>query len=296
MPDQLARIYLSGDRSRLLDEWNAVHPENPIVAGAITMAAASPDYDELRSHYNRLSAGHRMTWDEKLDIVYTPDELAAYEILTMWITGQAGPGDNAYYLVYSEARRCPECGSESFREQRAPLHLDPKRVDEMDLAQSDHGEVVCSERFRDVLDEHRIDGVSYRPVVWAIPAPGERRMHQLVVHPRLGPLAESFPLVKEHHCPVCGEYRNVGIDAPTFGPARQLRFPRSSYHGEAIALTREHLGGARKQHLIVISGTLYRVFRDRQVSGFWAEPARLEDHDSSAFQGQTTKPSQPVSV
>lgn len=279
MPSQLARIYLSGDRSRLLNEWNAVHPENPIVAGAITMAAGSPGYHELRSLYTRLSAAHRMTWDEKLDAVYSRDELAAYEILTMWITGQAGPGDNAYHRVYAEARRCPDCGTESFREQLAPLHLDPTRVDELDLAQSDHGELVCSDRFRDLLDEQRINRVSYRPVVWATPAPRERRMHQLVIGPRLGPLDESFPLTKGHPCPACGEYRNVGIAAPVFGPARQLRFPRSSYHGEAIALTEERVGDARKQHLIVISGALYLDLLDRQISGFWAEPAHLEDHD-----------------
>ena len=282
MTRHVARILVSGQRRRLEDEWNRVHAERPMTAGAVALDVGSPEYEQLKTLYHRLARDAPIEWHETIDVEYEPDELAAHAIVTLWISATAGPGNNTLHPAYANARRCPQCGVETYRYQRAPLHLDPARIDEVDIAETDHGEVVVSPRARDVFERNGVESVTYEPIVWAAPPPRPRTMHQLVVVPRLGPLAASFPLVKEHRCPVCGEYRTVGIAAATFGPARQLRFPRSSYHGEGLAITRERFGSGRKRHLIVASGRLYCALRDAGIIGFWAEPAHLLEDDVPA--------------
>lgn len=270
----LARILISGDSGPLQQQWNSSHPHNPMIAGAVCVDSGLPDYEELKQIYDRLSRFHPMVWDETSEPVYEEAELMRFEILTLWVTGEAGKGGNSNGPVYDEIRRCPSCKTVTVGRQLSPLLLDPEQVDESDFAVTDFGELVCSERFCRVFN--REEAVC-QPVVWT---PNRRAVHdrryQLVVNAHLGPLAHSFPLVREGICEVCGEFRRVGIDAPRFSEHRQLRFPQSSYRRQLIALTQERLGGTHKFPLIVVHQRLYRILHQQQMSGFWFEPAHLE--------------------
>jgi hypothetical protein len=273
---RLARIRISGDLRTIEEQWNSRYPHNPMIAGAVCVDLDAPEYAELKALYARFCSSHAMTWNETSQLVYEETDLAQFEILTLWVTGQAGSGGNSHGSVYDEVRRCPACQTETLGRQRAPIRLDPKEGDNSDLAVTNFGELVCSDWFRRVLTGTREEAVC-QPVAWT---PKRRASHgpryQLVLNAHLGPFATSFPFVREGLCEVCGEYRNAGIDAPVFSERRQLRFPRSSYGGQSIALTQERFGAVHKFPLILISQKLYRLLNEQQVSGLWFEPAHLE--------------------
>src|SRR6266849_293300 len=272
---RLARIRISGDRRALQERWNSLYPHNPMIAGAVEVNSATPDYQELKKMYSDFSTLHPVTWDESSEVVYEEKDLEQFEILTLWVTGRAGSGGNTFGTVYEEIRKCPACGTENLGRQAGPFVLDPSEVDDSDLAVTDFGERICSGRFCRVLQS--IPDAACRPTVWKTNRVARTAMYQFDLTASVGPLASSFPLLHESLCEECGEYRNVGIDAPVFSELRQLRFPRSSYGQLPIALTQERFGGPRKFPLVVVSQSLYRRIRQEHISGFWFEPAHLID-------------------
>jgi hypothetical protein len=277
MSNRIARIYISGDRKSIQGVWNASHPENPILAGAIALDTGSPRYQELQSIYRRRSVEHEMTWNETQEGIYSQTDLSEFEILTLWITGSAGPGDNTYGRTYERIRKCTRCGSDTLGARVAALHLNFEEIDNTDLSLTDHWETVCSERFQAVLKERKIHGVFFEPIQPAKDTHSDRQLYQLLIAARLGPLAPSTPIVREGRCELCGEYRNVGLEATESGEGRELRFPLSSYHGEAVAQTQEQFGDRRKFPLIVISQNFYQLLLNNRISGWHAEPAHLEN-------------------
>jgi hypothetical protein len=270
-----ARIRISGDRRALQDQWNSLHPDNPMIAGAVEVDSGTLDYLDLKGMYSNFSALQTMTWDESSEVIYEEEDLEQFAILTLWISGRAGAGGNVYGSVYDEIRKCPACGTENVGRQTGPIVLDPSEVDDSDLAVTDFGELISSGPFCRVLQN--TPDAACRPTIWKADSSGRPAMYQLSLSASLGPLAASFPLLREGLCEACGEYRNIGIDAPVFGELRQLRFPVSSYRGSPIALTQEHFGGARKFPLILVSQLLYRQIREERMSGFWFEPAHVID-------------------
>lgn len=248
-----------------------------MVAGAIELNVASPHYTELHSLYEKFESQHSMQWHETLDIQYEPRDLEQCRILTLWIIGSAGPGDNEYGRVYSSASKCLRCGVEQFRNQVAPLMLDPARVEDSDFSLTDHHEIICSERARNTLVSLALSGLRFGLLAWTSGRnPNAQVMYQLHVDTKLGPLSGSVPLKREHRCEVCGEYRNIGIAAPGHSGERELRFPASSYHGESLARTAECFGDRRKFPLLIVSQSLFNMFRKLEFTGWRAEPAHIE--------------------
>lgn len=278
MSRRIARIHISGDRRPLQDAWNAMYPDRLMIAGAIAVDAGTSEYTELRRLYDLQSPLHPMEWNERVETVFSQTDLEDCEILTLWVSGSAGPGGNTYGRVYENIATCPRCGNETLGRQIAPLHLDGKTLEETDLGVTDYWELVCSERFRTTLTESGIAGVQFAPALSIDGDGGDRHIFQMSISARLGPLSRSVPLARENRCELCGEYRSIGLDAPG-GDGRLLRFPRSSYHGEAIAHTQERLGATRKFPLSVISQPLHRLLATHGLSGWQAEPAHLEDSD-----------------
>jgi hypothetical protein len=276
----VARVLISGDRHELETEWNIRHPEHRLIAGAIELKLPSHQYDELRSWFRQFQSRVAIEWQEQLDLVYEDQDLERCRILTFWISGSAGPGDNTCSRAYLYTSICPHCGVEQFRNQIAPLVLDPGCVSNTDFSATDHHELICSERVKKTLSSIPLPALRFGSVSWSgNRAPNAPAMYQLCVDAQLGPLSGSIRIKREDRCEICAEYRNIGLDAPSYAGERELRFPAASYHGEAFARTMECFGDRRKFPLLIISNSLFQLLRNYQFTGWWAEPAHIESQD-----------------
>jgi hypothetical protein len=232
-------------------------------------------YSQLRNLFARLKSQHAMEWVETLDIEYDAADLEGCEILSLWITHTVDGGGNTLGRVYADMNSCPKCGVERHGPQIAPLRLEPSTIHSVDLQVTEHHEILCSRSFRDLIETDHVGGIRFEPVVWQEPdgASGPT-VFQLRIDAVLGPLALSTPLIREHACEVCGEYRNIGLDGPP--ERRLLRFPQSSLHGEALGRTLEMFGAECKFPRLVCSQAFYALLGQGRITGWIAEPALIE--------------------
>lgn len=94
---------------------------------------------------------------------YRPAELAAAEALTMSLTTRFEPTGEECGTVYDVSTACRKC--RTGRTQRSDLMLDLRTVPRRDIAISIGGEIVVSDRFRELVEQRGFTGMSFQPVV-----------------------------------------------------------------------------------------------------------------------------------
>jgi len=284
---ELARIQFRGDKKVFIDEWNA--RSNPkIEYGVVALYKDEHAYEQMRQLFAALTKEHDMTWLERVEVEYSEQELKSFELLALHITGRAGEGDNKLANVYVVEPVCGTCGRVEYRQMHnLVLDFSTKEVDpfengyfQHDLCETDFDdEVVVSEKFKSLLEENKVPGVSLRPVESisadiAISIP----YYQLLVEQQIGPLVEPTHIQRLDRCDVCNQYKQVLLDAWPRSKEGEFYFRRSSYTGQWIMKTSDRFGRIPNfASKFVINQRLYRIWKEHNVTGFWVQPVHLID-------------------
>lgn len=282
---ELARIQFHGDDEAFLAAWNA-RSGHKIKTGVISLYRDDPDYHLMKDLFATYQKEHKMVWHESVDAMYTNQELDAFELLTLYILGQAGEGDNSLTEVYETRVTCSICGRVNYRQIRdLVLDLSTKQEDLLetgyfkhDLCETDFGEIIVSGKVYALLQEAKVPEIILRPVQLLKARKSKRQPYfQLIVEAEIAPFVEPSRVQRLSLCTGCGQYTQVLLGVYPGRVGSEFYMPRRSYHGSWIART-EPLGRVPQMHSrIVINQTMYQLLKRNRITGFKVQPAHLVD-------------------
>jgi hypothetical protein len=219
---------------------------------------------------------------------YSPDELAAAELLEAYPTAVFEPAGEETGTGYDETPACPICGAG--RVQTTPLTLDLRRIQpgrdidtqtiprRKDIARTIADEVVVSSRLAAILREYT--GVELGPVIDARRKQPSPDWFQLGVSaPPVEVVTPTQYGIDPFDLDEAGEYRCPLGHIAGLNVLSELTIARSSWTGADLVATRQLIG--RRVGLLVpsplylVSQRLYQRLVAEGIKGFTFEVAHL---------------------
>lgn len=220
--------------------------------------------------------------------IYSPDELAAAELLEAYPMAVFEPAGEETGTGYDETPACPICGAG--RVQTTPLTLDLRRIQpgrdidtqtlprRKDIARTIAHEVVVSSRLAAILREY--EGAELGPVIDASrkqPSPDWFQLGtsgppvEMIAPTQFGMNPFDFDEAGEYRCPL-GHTAGLNV-------LSELTIARASWTGADLVATRQ-LIGRRVGYLVpspcyLVSQRLYQRLVAEGIKGFTFEVAHL---------------------
>jgi hypothetical protein len=293
---EISRIQFRYVHKPFVEMWNGIYSPK-IEMGNISLHRDTAEYRRLIESFRAFYPNQDIDWFEWIEVEYSEEELCAFEVLVMHISGYAGAGGNELAQVYEELDVCPVCGLVGEVRQVDDVILGAQRVYhkgvnpedtqalQHDICLTDYNdEIIVTYKVRALMETHNIAGVEFRPVAH-VEGSAESRTpyYQLVIHHRIGPMIPPTSVIYEEQCSECKRYGRVFIETPAsylVSNHSEPHFERRKYQGRPIMMTCQKLRSAKSRvghSLVIINQLLYRLFKENNVSGFWVQPAHLDD-------------------
>jgi hypothetical protein len=218
--------------SRLCREWNArsrprIEQPHPFMWMGTFDDAEKDDYDALVTELDTLVDRLGVVYQTAIGTHLEESDYAIADFIQILGVG-LGSEERPFLLNRSEAigppEPCPDCGAQGIFEmpQTAPYHIDESlldgdTVDERlqgsdgwDVVNLANGQILVSDRFREVLEDTGASGYELIAVTSGDPPRPSERMFQLVArHAVLVPCLEHSRFIGLPPCPTCGFGRGV---------------------------------------------------------------------------------------
>jgi hypothetical protein len=228
-----------------------------------------------REHNDLFFAG----WD--IHRRYTAEELEKAELLLLHHIPTFELAGEECGTHYDESSACPLCKAGA--KQVSPLFLDWRRFPKgKDIARTIAGEIVVSQKFVKLFEQHSMRGAEFRPVRQRPASSAESPdWFQLVVKScgaqivpptKTGVHPFDEDIAGKHHCPL-GDL--IGLNRLS-----ELWINRSSYNGadiiESCQFAGTRRGLLRPERFLLISSKLKRLIEEQKLKGFKMEVVRMD--------------------
>lgn len=256
-----ARIALRGNVASFRKEWekSRTWPFSPV--GVAVMEAGGPDHTLFKSLVRHIPD---LRFYETIERTYSPKELLRFDAFCLWINH-----DVEIDLQEPDSDLpCPACHFQERTARAGPIVLSRGATPNKDLALTQFGDILVSERLAIRLRATEFTGGLLRPTTTGAGSSAEWAELQ-VLGDVTCTLAEHF-WFEGDRCPQCGKYDKTH---PT-DAAKEVVLPREAWPGYDIVLLNRKAERSHT-HRKLISSRFFRVLREIKATGYWVQPVHL---------------------